>query len=95
MVREETVMHRKADTEEDEMLGDISLMLRSFEGERGNLIPILQMIQKKYQYLSPMALQMVAEHVKLPPCEIYGVATFYNQFRFHPPGKHQIKVCLG
>jgi NADH-quinone oxidoreductase subunit E len=38
---------------------------------------------------------MVAEHVNLPPCEIYGVATFYNQFRFHPPGKHQIKVCLG
>jgi NADH-quinone oxidoreductase subunit E len=38
---------------------------------------------------------MVAEHLEVAACEIYGVATFYNQFRFQPPGKHQIKVCLG
>jgi len=38
---------------------------------------------------------MVAEHLDIGPCDVYGVATFYNQFRFHPPGKHPIKVCLG
>jgi NADH-quinone oxidoreductase subunit E len=38
---------------------------------------------------------MVARHLKMSACEVYGVASFYNQFRFHPPGKHQIKVCLG
>jgi len=38
---------------------------------------------------------MVARHLNLSPGDVYGVATFYNQFRFHPPGKHPIKVCLG
>ena len=40
-------------------------------------------------------MKMVAAHLQLATCEVYGVATFYNQFRFHPPGKHPIKVCLG
>ena len=38
---------------------------------------------------------MVAKHLNMSRSEVYGVATFYNQFRFNPPGKHQIKVCLG
>jgi NADH-quinone oxidoreductase subunit E len=38
---------------------------------------------------------MVAKHMSIPVCEVYGVATFYNQFRFTPPGRHPIKVCLG
>ena len=38
---------------------------------------------------------MVAEHLEIAACEVYGVATFYNQFRFNPPGKHPVKVCLG
>jgi len=40
-------------------------------------------------------MNMVARHLKTTTCDVYGVATFYNQFRFNPPGKHQIKVCLG
>jgi NADH-quinone oxidoreductase subunit E len=38
---------------------------------------------------------MVARHFGLPASKVYGVATFYNQFRFNPPGRHPIKVCLG
>jgi NADH-quinone oxidoreductase subunit E len=38
---------------------------------------------------------MVADHLEMSTVEVYGVATFYNQFRFHPPGRHPIKVCLG
>ena len=38
---------------------------------------------------------MVAGHLSLPAAEVFGVATFYNQFRFNPPGKYPIKVCLG
>ena len=38
---------------------------------------------------------MVARHLGITSGEVYGVATFYNQFRFQPPGRHQIKVCLG
>jgi NADH-quinone oxidoreductase subunit E len=77
------------------MLEDIKGRLQGFEKERKNLIPMLQMIQERHAYLSIDALQMVADALGLAVCEVYGVATFYNQFRFHPPGKHHIKVCLG
>ena len=81
--------------EEKAMLEDIALRLPEFGRERGNLIPILQMIQRKHGYLPPDAINMVADYLEIAPCEVYGVATFYNQFRFTPPGKHQIQICLG
>lgn len=88
-------MDPTGEIEDKAMLDDIASMLRGFERKRVNLIPILQMIQVRHDYLSPRALRMVARYLKVFSCEVYGVATFYNQFRFHPPGKHQIKVCLG
>ena len=81
--------------EEVAILNDIHSRLADFGKERGNLIPILQMIQETHSYLPAEALKMVAQHLEISTCEVYGVATFYNQFRFHPPGKHPIKVCLG
>ena len=81
--------------EEKAMMEDISVILDSFERIRGNLIPILQNIQGKHSYLAPEALKLVGEYLNISVCEVYGVATFYNQFRFHPPGRHPIKVCLG
>jgi NADH-quinone oxidoreductase subunit E len=81
--------------EENRVLDDIHSRLNGFGDARGQLIPILQMIQEKHGYLASKAIEMVAEQLEIPICEVYGVATFYNQFRFHPPGKHQIKVCLG
>jgi NADH-quinone oxidoreductase subunit E len=83
------------DPEEKAMVEDIAAMLPDFQKHRGNLIPILQSIQEKHSYLSFAAIVMVASHLSISPGEVYGVATFYNQFRFQPPGKHQIKVCLG
>ncbi|MEA3358612.1 MAG: NAD(P)H-dependent oxidoreductase subunit E [Thermodesulfobacteriota bacterium] len=81
--------------EEKAMLDNIAVMLKGLKKQRGKLIPILQMIQGKYRYLAPMSLKMVAAHLNMSSCEVYGVATFYNQFRFTPPGEHEIKVCLG
>lgn len=81
--------------EEEAMLEDIAKMLASIEKRRAKLIPILQEIQQRHEYLSKEAMEMVAKHLEISSSEVYGVATFYNQFRFHPPGKHQIKVCLG
>lgn len=81
--------------QEAAMLKDVSFLLESFGRERGNLIPILQMVQKRHSCLAPEALRLVASHLGIGVCQVYGVATFYNQFRFNPPGKHQIKVCLG
>ena len=88
-------MNQELTAEEKAALKNIASKLSTFEKQRGNLIPILQMIQEKIAYLPPETLKMVAEHLGILECEVYGVATFYNQFRFHPPGKHPIKVCLG
>ncbi len=82
-------------SEDEAMLKDIDEMLLTSEKKRENLIPILQRIQQRHAYLSPDAMKLVALHLGISSSEVYGVATFYNQFRFHPPGKHQIKVCLG
>jgi NADH-quinone oxidoreductase subunit E len=81
--------------EERAMVADIASILTSFERQRANLIPILQAIQERHSFLSGAAMKMVANHLGISTGEVYGVATFYNQFRFQPPGKRRIKVCLG
>jgi NADH-quinone oxidoreductase subunit E len=70
-------------------------ILKSSRGDKKELIPILQEIQAKFGYLPREAMLEVAEFLRIPESSVYGVATFYNQFRFTPPGKHPIKVCLG
>jgi NADH:ubiquinone oxidoreductase subunit E len=62
---------------------------------RDSLIPILQEIQEAVGYLSKDVIIRVGRHLKLPASKIYGVATFYNQFRFQPPGKYHFMVCRG
>ena len=76
-------------------LKKVSSRLTDYQKKRGNLIPILQMIQEELGYLPPQALTIVAAYLEINESEVYGVATFYNQFRFYPPGKHPVKVCLG
>ncbi len=70
-------------------------ILNSHSQARENLIPILQEIQDREAYLSAEAVGRVADYLKLSENDVYGVATFYAQFRFHPPGRHHIKVCDG
>ena len=60
-----------------------------------NLIPILQDIQNESGYLSEDIIVEVGDYLKLPTSKIYGVATFYNQFRFQPVGKYHVQVCRG
>jgi len=60
-----------------------------------NLVTVLQNIQEKFRYLPKAALKAIAKMMSLTPANVFGVATFYNQFRFFPPGKHDIKVCMG
>jgi NADH-quinone oxidoreductase subunit F len=59
------------------------------------VIPILQEIQNHYNYLPQEALQRVCETTDITPSRIYGISTFYTQFRHKPVGKHIIKVCVG
>ena len=62
---------------------------------RENLIPILQRVQAGFGYLPHCAMLEVAQFLSIPEIDVYSVATFYNQFRLTPPGKHSIKVCMG
>lgn len=70
-------------------------ILSRFSQKRGNLIPILQGVQGELGYLPREAMLEIAEFLRLPPVDVYGVVTFYNQFRLNPPGRHSIRVCLG
>ncbi|MFO7843687.1 MAG: NADH-quinone oxidoreductase subunit NuoE [Bacteroidales bacterium] len=63
--------------------------------QRDNLIPILQDIQNTFGYISEEAIVKVGSYLKMPTSKIYGLATFYNQFRFTPKGKYHIKICNG
>jgi NADH-quinone oxidoreductase subunit E len=69
--------------------------IKRFGRKRGNLIPILQKVQERLGYLPREAMTEIAEFLKIPEIDVYGVVTFYNQFRLNPPGRHSIRVCLG
>ncbi len=63
--------------------------------EPEKVIPLLQEIQVRHGYLSQELVEAVAAEVNLPVSRLYGVATFYSQFRFTPMGKYLVKVCKG
>jgi NADH-quinone oxidoreductase subunit E len=62
---------------------------------REQLIPLLQEVQSREGYVSPTAMTELAAALDTPVARVYGVATFYNQFRFAPLGEHVIEVCRG
>ncbi len=74
---------------------DIRAVLKDHEQHRDSLIPILQGIQKKLGYISEEAVEVISSHLNISENDIYGVATFYAQFRFTRPGDHIVKVCQG
>ncbi len=65
------------------------------EGRRDALIPLLQDVQASQGFLSRDAVVRIGRHLRLPASKVYGVATFYNQFRFQPLGRYHIQVCRG
>ncbi len=70
-------------------------VFKEYEGEKGVLIPLLQKTQEIYGYVPPEAMEMISEFASIPVSQIYGVVTFYAQFRLTPVGKHLIRVCHG
>jgi len=72
-----------------------SVLSKHPRGRRDALIPILQDVQELQGYLSRDAVAAIGEHLGLPASKIYGVATFYNQFRFQPVGRYHIQCCRG
>ena len=81
--------------EKEKILLQLEKTLAKIEPKKENLIPILQQVQKGVGYLPRLAMEKIAEALKIPPVEVYGPATFYNQFRLNPPGDNQVQVCMG
>ncbi len=70
-------------------------ILSRYSGEHGDLIPMLQEAQERFGYLPEEVMQRLARFLKLPESTVYGVSTFYAQFKLVPTGKRLVKVCRG
>jgi NADH-quinone oxidoreductase subunit E len=76
-------------------LSVIADIVAKYPASRGSLIPVLQDVQAEFGYLSEEAVEELSRLMDISANEIYGVATFYTQFRFNPPGEHTIVSCQG
>ena len=76
-------------------LGLLSELINKYKNKKGNLIPLLQGTQDLYGFIPEEAFRLLSSQTGISLSEMYGVATFYSQFRLHPVGKHIIKVCHG
>jgi NADH-quinone oxidoreductase subunit E len=72
-----------------------SILARHRDAGREALIPLLQELQEAEGFISEEAVTAIGRHLRLPASKIYGVATFYNQFRFQPRGRYHVMVCRG
>jgi len=72
-----------------------SILERHRDAGREALIPLLQELQEAEGFISEEAVTAIGRHLRLPASKIYGVATFYNQFRFQPRGRYHVMVCRG
>ncbi|HXX59340.1 MAG TPA: NADH-quinone oxidoreductase subunit NuoE [Dehalococcoidales bacterium] len=73
----------------------IDSILRKYERKRESLIPILQEVQSALGYLSGESIAGISKYLNLSRSDVYGVASFYAQFRFQRQGRHTVKVCQG
>lgn len=78
------------------MTTSIDSILSNYKGAgRDKVIPLLQQVQEAEGYLSRESMTRIAKALELPVSKVYGVASFYNQFRFNKPGRFHIQVCRG
>jgi len=73
----------------------VAEILTQYRSERNLLIPILQKVQETFGYLTKVAINELASFLKMTDVQIYGVASFYNHFRYIPLGKHPVQMCMG
>ena len=66
-----------------------------YSRDKSELIPILQEVQEKYRYLPEEAMQEIARFLGVSEGTIYGVSTFYAQFKLHPIGQKVVRICRG
>jgi NADH-quinone oxidoreductase subunit E len=74
---------------------DVQAIVEKYNGDKGQLVSILQDVQEEYRYLPRETLDKVGEILGVPLSQIYSVATFFRAFSLEPRGLHTVKVCLG
>lgn len=77
------------------MTSSLSEILSAYERTAGELIPVLQRVQAELGYLSAEAMNTIAQFCRVPESKVFGIASFYAQFRFAPLGRTQIVACRG
>jgi NADH-quinone oxidoreductase subunit E len=80
----------KADIEDK-----MTMIFAKHRGEKQELIPILQETQEQFRYLPAAAMKEISRFLHMPESTVYGVSTFYAQFKLTPLGKKIIRVCRG
>jgi len=81
--------------EKENTIATTEEVISDYGQSMNKLIPLLQRLQDKLGYLPGLAMGKIAQAMEIPSVDVYELATFYNQFRLHPPGEHQIHVCMG
>ena len=79
----------------DRKEADFTYRLWRYAGAPGELIPLLQSAQDHFGFIPRRAIKSIATVTKIPESTVYGVITFYNQFRLKPMGEHLIRLCVG
>jgi NADH-quinone oxidoreductase subunit E len=83
------------DKTSDRLEQDYNGLLAEFNGSEGELIPLLQRVQERFGFISEKSINVISRFLRISENQIFGVASFYSQFRFIAPGRNSIKVCLG
>lgn len=88
------ICHGPEETEET-IESQVAEILEAYGGEKGDLIPILQQVQQKFGYLPEQAMKYIARFVDVPESTVFGIGTFYAQFKLIPTGRNVVRVCRG
>ena len=74
---------------------DVLSWIKRIGSDSSSTVPLLQAVQSEYGYLPREAMDMIIQNTDITGSQVYGVATFYSQFRLKPVGRHIIRVCHG
>lgn len=96
VIPEKVIPHLEPLPEDLQRVQEIMTLVRQeFSGTREELITMLQKVQNHLGFIPESALEEIARFTRTPAASVYGIATFYEQFRLHPVGRHIVKVCRG
>lgn len=88
-------MEKNLNCTEKKIKETVDLILKKEAPNKDNLIKILEKVQEKLGYIPQVAQLEVADYLKMPLAEVYGVITFYSRFTTIPKGKYNVSICLG